>query len=484
MTLPNPRCPKCSDCRVYCGHPGCKQFGWCLRKSEQCDMSLKDLRKGGVKKPYRQHPIEDERVQKLVESKWCPSREQSTRLQIAREIVQKEIKKKTEEARLNAKPFGGHYPVWARNIVQKQEDALKGRALTGPLQDYANPCNQHDWWGRTPLMEAVYYGDVQLILRLLEACPSVDCTWSCEKNLTVVDYWDMGAPWSDKALSNPGYDSLSDVLKVAQLLMTHCQVSCTKILWALVDGLNFDWILSRRNENYRLSHQEKIKGALPIVRAALACPDVDVNARNDRGLTPLMEVTNPEIVRLLLQTGKVDVNAKGGHHNKNALLYALEFKREWRYRPADASNNLNDVVGVVKLLAPLTSLTETDEEGKTTLALAQERQAAFAEAVRILRQKAKASNDDWVKNKVAERLRTTTHGLWYEELVQVLKDERKKEIQKGLGLANVPGMPGGLRADISSLLAPVEYDTAFPTNNSVNQEIGRLFRRDVLDDFE
>ena len=59
------------------------------------------------------------------------------------------------------------------------------------------------------------------------------------------------------------------------------------------------------------------------------------------------------------------------------------------------------------------------------------------------------------------------------ELTKRVKDERKKEIQKGLGLANVPGMPGGLSADISSLLAPVEYDTAFPKTLRIS--LGELF---------
>ena len=256
-----------------------------------------------------------------------------------------------------------------------------------------------------------------------------------------------------------------------QLLTAQCTTVLVKTLSA--HGSDLSNIPNTTPEQVR-------KGTLEIVNDALNCPDVNVNALDWKGNSPLMNAAfrgNIAVVNRLLEMKGIDVNYVNPQvTGRNALMEALISPQ------ADPGDRLHigtttaGIVALVSRLAPLTDLSHVDEHGNTAISMAVDLQKEAEHEPPFV---------DWInldRNLYAEVFGNAQR--LHAKLVQILYVARAKEIQKGLGLANVPGMPGGLRADISSLLAPVEYDTAFPTNNSVNQEIGRLFRRDVLDDFE
>ncbi|WP_303673571.1 ankyrin repeat domain-containing protein [Vampirovibrio chlorellavorus] len=74
-------------------------------------------------------------------------------------------------------------------------------------------------------------------------------------------------------------------------------------------------------------------GYLPIVKALLKMPDVNVNARvdepnGDNILASAVLSGNPEVVQALLAHPDLDVTTRCGRSNKNALESALEFARE------------------------------------------------------------------------------------------------------------------------------------------------------------
>ncbi len=103
------------------------------------------------------------------------------------------------------------------------------------------------------------------------------------------------------------------------------------------------------------------------------------------------------------------------------------------------------IVELVSRLAPLTDLSHVDEHGNTAISMAVDLQKEAEHEPPFV---------DWIN--LDRNLHAEVFGnaqRLHAKLVQILYVARAKEIQKGLGLANVPGMPGGLREDISGLLA-------------------------------
>ena len=83
---------------------------------------------------------------------------------------------------------------------------------------------------------------------------------------------------------------------------------------------------------YYIGSIESIAESSPdFVKAILNRPNVDVNARTQRGETTLMDTESPEIVELLLAVPTIDVNAKN-RHGITALMLAAENHMDWKVK--------------------------------------------------------------------------------------------------------------------------------------------------------
>ena len=74
-------------------------------------------------------------------------------------------------------------PDWVVNTIESNE---RGENVD---------CNAQDEGGRNPLMEALYFGDIDIVRRLLAVCPDIDCTLTDEDGENIIN-WVIGGLYS------------------------------------------------------------------------------------------------------------------------------------------------------------------------------------------------------------------------------------------------------------------------------------------------
>jgi len=286
-------------------------------------------------------------------------------------------------------------------------------------------------------MEALYFGNLDVVRRLFAICPDLDCSLTTVEGQDVLD-------WLFTGVSDEQYATTDTVRQMLQLLTAQCKkLSCARVLVKTLSDPSLEDVPNTTPEQVR-------KCTLEIVNDALNCPDVNVNALDWKGNSPLMNAAfrgNIAVVNRLLEMKGIDVNYVNPQvTGRNALMEALiSPEAEAEERRHIGWTTTAGIVALVSRLAPLTDLSHVDEHGNTAISMAVDLQKEAEHEPPFV---------DWIN--LDRNLHAEVFGnaqRLHAKLVQILYVARAKEIQKGLGLANVPGMPGGLREDISGLLA-------------------------------